>query len=174
MGEITFFYTIIIILLCGWALNTYIQLIANATRHFVETSSVQDKWYPHFSDPGGCRRNSPKDLETKYHPVCIRANAIKCENFSKSTEMYIRSTSNCFSTSNTSEIYLPLLKHASTLKFAVDIDQGIHRVKLKVAWNEKWKTLPGFFYAHEIWQILKHFTRTKSRVQNSFFWRLCY
>ena len=66
------------------------------------------------------------------------------------------------------EINFLFLRNAS--KFAIyivylinalvylDIDQGIHKVKLKVAWNEKWKktTWVFFFYKYgKFWRVLE-------------------
>ena len=53
----------------------------------------------------------------------------------------------------------------------VDIDQGIHKVKVKVAQNEKWKKLLGFSFSINI-ANLEAFLRTKKLISNLFFWRL--
>ena len=56
----------------------------------------------------------------------------------------------------------------------VDIDQGIHKVKLKVARNEKQKktSLVFFFYKHsKFWSVSPD---KKSWSQTSFFWRVTY
>ena len=50
----------------------------------------------------------------------------------------------------------------------VDISQGIHKVKSKVAHNKRnEKNYMGF--THNIWQILKRFSRVLSLAQFSFF-----
>ena len=49
----------------------------------------------------------------------------------------------------------------------VNIDQGIHKVKLKVARNEKRKTLRGFFSINLA--NFEAFCRTKKFISNLFF-----
>ena len=50
----------------------------------------------------------------------------------------------------------------------VDIDQGIHRVKLKVARNEKQKKLSGFSFSTNIANF-EAFCWTKKMISNLFF-----
>ena len=50
----------------------------------------------------------------------------------------------------------------------VDIDQGIHKVKLKVAQNEKQKKLPGFSFSINIANF-EAFLQTKKLISNLFF-----
>ena len=51
----------------------------------------------------------------------------------------------------------------------VDIDQGIHQGKNKVAQNEKRKNYLGFLMS-KVWQILQHFTGTFHRAQTLKLW----
>ena len=50
----------------------------------------------------------------------------------------------------------------------VDIDQGIHKVKIKVARNEKRKKLPGFSFSINIAKF-EAFCGTKKLISNLFF-----
>ena len=50
----------------------------------------------------------------------------------------------------------------------VDIDQGIHKVKLKVALNEKRKKLCGFSFSTNIANF-EAFCQTKKVISNLFF-----
>ena len=56
----------------------------------------------------------------------------------------------------------------------VDIDQGIHYWKNKVARNEKWKKHLWVFYVYKIWQILKRFSRQLIWSHISNFWGVKY
>ena len=50
----------------------------------------------------------------------------------------------------------------------VNIDQGIHKVKLKNALNEKRKKLPGFSFSINMANF-EAFRRTKKLISNLFF-----
>ena len=52
--------------------------------------------------------------------------------------------------------------------FYVNIDQGIHKVKLKVAQNEKQKKLRGFSFSINMANF-EAFRRTKKFISNFFF-----
>ena len=52
--------------------------------------------------------------------------------------------------------------------FYVDIDQGIHKVKLKNALNEKRKKLHGFSFSINVANF-EEFRRTKKLILNLFF-----
>ena len=55
----------------------------------------------------------------------------------------------------------------------VDIDQGIHKGKLKVARNEKRKKLSGFSFSINIANF-EAFCRTKKLISNLFFLKSAY
>ena len=55
----------------------------------------------------------------------------------------------------------------------MDIDQGIHKVKLKVALNEKRKKLPGFSFSINMANF-EAFRWTKKLISNLFFLKSVY